>query len=225
MQLSLFDWRPPPPPRAVRRDVAERAMDVALHERPDPRRVYALSVSHGYEAAAERWWWCSKSDLSRLISQGRALAVGTRSERVRRSLTLADEQRVVDAVLELGGDPVRRRGHGRAREHGPADPARTRGRLPARLGPPPGRRSRPAAPRRLRRQEGRMTDLTFDDVRARLSAAIREAGSQKAFAHKAGVSAGFLSDVVHGRRDPGERVLAAIDLRRVERFVSLRGDA
>ena len=103
-QLSLFDWRPPPaPPRAVRRDVAERALNVALHERPDPKRVYALTVSHGYEAAAERWWWCSKSDLSRLISQGRALTVGTRSERVRRSLTPADEQRVVEAVLELGG--------------------------------------------------------------------------------------------------------------------------
>lgn len=70
-----------------------------------------------------------------------------------------------------------------------------------------------------------MTDLTHDDVRARLSAAIREAGSQRAFAARAGVSAGFLSDVIRGRRDPGERVLAAIDLRRVERFVSLRGDA
>ncbi|MFJ7437333.1 helix-turn-helix domain-containing protein [Methylorubrum thiocyanatum] len=70
-----------------------------------------------------------------------------------------------------------------------------------------------------------MTDLTHDDVRARLSTAIREAGSQKAFAARAGVSAAFLSDVIRGNRAPGERVLAAIDLRRVERFVSLRGDA
>ncbi|MGN7127008.1 helix-turn-helix domain-containing protein [Methylorubrum thiocyanatum] len=70
-----------------------------------------------------------------------------------------------------------------------------------------------------------MTDLDHDDVRALLSAAIREAGSQREFAALAGVSAGFLSDVVHGRRAPGERVLNALHLRRVERFVSLRRPA
>lgn len=106
MQLSLFDWRPPAPPRAVRaarRDEAERSMAAALHITPDPRRVYALACSHGFDAAAERYGWLSREGVGRLISQGRALTVGTRSERVRRSLTPADEQRVVDAVLELGG--------------------------------------------------------------------------------------------------------------------------
>lgn len=107
MQLSLFDWSPPPPPpappRAVRRDEAERSMAAALHVSPDPRRVYALACSHGFDAAAERYGWLSRDAVSRLVSQGRAQTVGTRSERVRRSLTLADEQRVVDAVLELGG--------------------------------------------------------------------------------------------------------------------------
>lgn len=152
MQLSLFDWRPPPPPappRAARpparRDVAEKALDVLLHERPDPRRVYALSVSHGYEAAAERWWWCSKSDLSRIISQGRALTFGTRSECVRRSLTPAGEQRIVDAVLELGGSstPLRRAGSRRAwfarscASAGSTTPApRAAGRLSASFGRP-----------------------------------------------------------------------------------------
>ncbi|CAX25993.1 protein of unknown function [Methylorubrum extorquens DM4] len=70
-----------------------------------------------------------------------------------------------------------------------------------------------------------MTDLTYDDVRARLSTAIREAGSQKAFAEQAGVSRPYLNDVIAGRRPAGDRVLAALDLRRVERFVSLRRDA
>ena len=68
-----------------------------------------------------------------------------------------------------------------------------------------------------------MTDLTREDVRVRLSLAIRDAGSQRAFAERAGVNQSYLSDILHGRRDVGERVLAALDLRRVERFVSVRG--
>lgn len=68
-----------------------------------------------------------------------------------------------------------------------------------------------------------MTDLTQDDVRARLSRAIREAGSQRAFATLAGVSPAYVSDVVAGRRAPGASILAALDLVRVERFVSLGG--
>lgn len=68
-----------------------------------------------------------------------------------------------------------------------------------------------------------MTDLTRDDVRVRLSQAIRDAGSQRAFAERAGVRQSHLSDILHGRRDMGERVLAALDLRKVERFVSIRG--
>ncbi len=70
-----------------------------------------------------------------------------------------------------------------------------------------------------------MTDLTVDDVRARLSTAIREASSQKLFAARAGVFAANVNDILHGRRVPGERVLAAIAVRRVERFVSLRGQS
>ena len=68
-----------------------------------------------------------------------------------------------------------------------------------------------------------MTDLTHDDVRVRIAQAIRTAGSQRAFAAEAGVSASFINDVIRGRRDPGDRVLAAIDLRRIDRFVSLSG--
>ncbi len=66
-------------------------------------------------------------------------------------------------------------------------------------------------------------ELTRDDIRVRLSAAVRDLGSQKALAEKAGVSQTYLCDVLRGRREPGERLLAAIDLRRVDRFVNLRG--
>lgn len=68
-----------------------------------------------------------------------------------------------------------------------------------------------------------MTELTRDDLRHRLSQAIRDAGSQRAFAERAGVRQSYLSDILHGRRDMGERVLAALDLRRIERFVPIRG--
>jgi len=68
-----------------------------------------------------------------------------------------------------------------------------------------------------------MTDLTRDDVRHRLSQAIRDAGSQRAFAVRAGISQANLNDILHGRRAMGERVLAALDLRRIERFVPIRG--
>lgn len=78
-------------------------MAAALHITPDPRKVYALACSHSFDAAAERYGWLTRESVGRLISQGRALAVGTRSERVRRSLTPADEQQVLDAVLELEG--------------------------------------------------------------------------------------------------------------------------
>lgn len=108
-QLDLFrDWRPPPapppaPPRAVRQDEAARSMDAALHVSPDPRRVYALAVSHGFEACAGRWYWLGRGTVGRLISQGRALEVGARSAKARRPLTVAQEAEVVAAALELGG--------------------------------------------------------------------------------------------------------------------------
>lgn len=78
-------------------------MDQALRVRPSPVTAYRLSISHGFEACAERWSWCSRSDLGRLISQGRALTRGERSEKARRPLTPAQEVEVVAAVQELGG--------------------------------------------------------------------------------------------------------------------------
>lgn len=65
-----------------------------------------------------------------------------------------------------------------------------------------------------------MIELSRDEIRARLSLAVREAGSQRAFATQAGVSACYVNDVIHGRRAPGARMLAALDVQRIERYVS-----
>jgi len=70
-----------------------------------------------------------------------------------------------------------------------------------------------------------MTDMTIDDVRARLSQAVRDAGSQKAFAIAAGIHRSQLCEVLAGRREPSARILNALALARVERFVSLRREA
>ncbi|WP_342163182.1 helix-turn-helix domain-containing protein [Methylobacterium sp. SD21] len=70
-----------------------------------------------------------------------------------------------------------------------------------------------------------MRDLTIDDVRAALSQAVRDHGSQKAFAALAGINRSQLCEVMSGRREPSARILAALALARVERFVSLRREA
>lgn len=57
--------------------------------------------------------------------------------------------------------------------------------------------------------------LTVDEVRERIAAAVREAGSQKAFAKSAGISAPNLNQVIKGVREPSEALLAALGLVRV----------
>lgn len=57
--------------------------------------------------------------------------------------------------------------------------------------------------------------LTAEAVRAQLVAACAEAGSQRAWAARAGVSQAYLSSVLSGRREPGESILAALGLVRV----------
>lgn len=49
----------------------------------------------------------------------------------------------------------------------------------------------------------------------RLRAAIRVAGSQQAFARQYGISAQYISDVAHGRRIMGQKILDALGLERV----------
>lgn len=65
-----------------------------------------------------------------------------------------------------------------------------------------------------------MIELTLDEVRALLSRAVDRAGSQRAFGTQAGVSACYVNDVLKGRRTPGRRMLDALALDKIERFVS-----
>ena len=55
--------------------------------------------------------------------------------------------------------------------------------------------------------------MTADDVRAKLRANID--GSQASSAKAHGVSPAYLSDVLNGRREPGEAILSALGLTRV----------
>lgn len=57
--------------------------------------------------------------------------------------------------------------------------------------------------------------LSAATVRTRLAEACREAGSQRQWAARAGVSQAYLSSVLSGRREPGESILAALGLVRV----------
>lgn len=58
-------------------------------------------------------------------------------------------------------------------------------------------------------------DLTAADVRERLRAACKAAGSQAAWAGRNKVTAAYVSDVLAGRRDPGESILRGLGLVRV----------
>lgn len=57
------------------------------------------------------------------------------------------------------------------------------------------------------------------DVVAQLRDAVHLAGGQKQYAKAAGISPQFLCDVLNGRADMTDRVLAPLGLRRVTVFV------
>lgn len=60
--------------------------------------------------------------------------------------------------------------------------------------------------------------LTHDELLSLLRRKIKEAGQQKLFAELHGISAQYVSDVLHKRREPGEAILAALGLRKVVKF-------
>lgn len=57
--------------------------------------------------------------------------------------------------------------------------------------------------------------LTEQDVLDRFRAAIDAAGSQAAFARQHGVSLQYVNDVIRGRRDIGQKILAVLGVERV----------
>ena len=50
---------------------------------------------------------------------------------------------------------------------------------------------------------------------ALLMAGVRVKGSQKAFAEHLGISTAYLNDVLHNRREPGEKILDALGIKRI----------
>lgn len=54
--------------------------------------------------------------------------------------------------------------------------------------------------------------MTEKDVRERLRNAVEQAGGQKAFAAQHRMSAGYVNDLVNGRRLLSDRVLSAISV-------------
>ncbi len=60
-----------------------------------------------------------------------------------------------------------------------------------------------------------MSALTKQDLIDRLRAAIVATGTQEAFAAQHDIAAAYISDVLRGRREPGEKILDALGLERV----------
>lgn len=56
--------------------------------------------------------------------------------------------------------------------------------------------------------------MKANEVLRRLEAAIEEAGSQAALADRLGISRQFVNDVRAGRKEPSDKILAGIGLRR-----------
>lgn len=70
-----------------------------------------------------------------------------------------------------------------------------------------------------------MTQNTLIDVFVLIRSACREAGGQAAWAAANGMSAAYVSDVLNSRREPGPKVLAALGLRKIVRYVPARASA
>jgi hypothetical protein len=57
--------------------------------------------------------------------------------------------------------------------------------------------------------------LTEQDIRDRLRAAIKQAGSQAAFARQHNISLQYINDVMNGRRDMGQKILDALGIEKI----------
>lgn len=57
--------------------------------------------------------------------------------------------------------------------------------------------------------------MSAGDVRDLLRDACDKAGDQKSFSEKTGISQQYISDVLKGKREPGQAILTALGLERV----------
>lgn len=64
--------------------------------------------------------------------------------------------------------------------------------------------------------------MTENDVRKMLKRACNEAGSQRAFARKHGLSAAYISDVLLGHRAPAGTICRALGLQMTVRYITER---
>lgn len=61
--------------------------------------------------------------------------------------------------------------------------------------------------------------LTIKDVRASLRDMEKEAGGRSALARKLGITASHVGDLLNGNRDPGDKVLPLLGLKKVTFYV------
>lgn len=57
--------------------------------------------------------------------------------------------------------------------------------------------------------------ITRDELTARIQAAVKVAGSQRALAKQWDVSPSYVTDLLRGLRDPGPKILDALGIERV----------
>ena len=69
---------------------------------------------------------------------------------------------------------------------------------------------------------GGMKTYALPDVREMVQRGARKAGSLRAYGRQTGVTVAHLSDFLHGRRDPGPKILAPLGLEKVEPRYELR---
>lgn len=60
--------------------------------------------------------------------------------------------------------------------------------------------------------------MTLNDVLKLLAEECRKAGSQAAWARRHEIWPGYVSDVLHRRKEPGEAILRALGLAKVVRY-------
>lgn len=60
--------------------------------------------------------------------------------------------------------------------------------------------------------------LTLQDVIELIRGEAEKTGSQKELAKKLGVSAQYISDILNGRREPGDAILKPLGLRKVTTY-------
>ena len=70
-----------------------------------------------------------------------------------------------------------------------------------------------------------MKRKTLNELLALIAARVKAAGGQEAFAILAGVSQGYINDILKGKRAPGEKVLQAVGYRKVVLYEPESGES